>query len=121
MSTPPDLRVAAGAIVALRLYDVAYAIDLARVEALSAQRAHAPTARLRLTRADAKAIALTDPPVEIGLGPVTVAVEGRALAGEAVARVYDFGVVSIAIRHPVEDLPWEAYVELTTALARAQD
>ena len=120
MDTPASLRVEAGAILALRFYDMAYAIDLARVEALGAQRAHTPTARLRLRRADAKAIALSDPPVEIGLGAVTVQVGGRALAGEAVARVYDFGAVSIAIRHAVENLPLATYVELTTAFARAQ-
>ena len=67
--TDPELRVSAGAMLALRLYDVAYAIDLARVEALGSANAPESVGRLRLTRAEAKAIALPDPPVEIGLGP----------------------------------------------------
>ena len=50
-----EIRVEAGAVTVLRLYDVAYAIDLARVEALGAAQAPA-VARLRLTRAEPKAM-----------------------------------------------------------------
>jgi hypothetical protein len=114
-----ELRVASGAIVALRIYDVAYAIDLPRVEALGAARAAETVGRLRLTRAEAKAIALPHPPVEIGLGVVELNVGGRTLAAEAMARAYDFGAISITIRHPLEDLGWSAFVDRTVELARA--
>jgi hypothetical protein len=117
--TEASLHVASGAIVALRLYDVAYAIDLARVESLAAARAEEAVGRLRLTRTEAKAIALPHPPVEIGLGPVDLHAGGRPLAAEAVARVYDFGAISITIRHPVEDVSWDAFVERSVELARA--
>jgi hypothetical protein len=119
--TEPGLRVDAGAIVALRIYDVAYAIDLARVESLVAARAPESVARLRLTRAEAKAINLPDPPVEVGLGPVVLRAGGRELPAEAMARVYDFGAISITIRHPIEGLDWEAFVDRTVELARAAE
>jgi hypothetical protein len=117
--TAAEPHVVSGAILALRLYDVAYAIDLAAVERLGAARAEETVGRLRLTRVEAKAIALPDPPVEIGLGPVDLHVGGRRLAAEAVARVYDFGVVSITIRHPVVNLSWDAFVDRTVELAGA--
>jgi hypothetical protein len=117
--TAPGLRVEAGAILAFRIYDVAYAIDLARVEALGSERAGESVGRLRLTRADEKAIALPQPPVEIGLGPVSLSVGGHGLAAEAMARVYDFGAISITIRHRVEGLAWNEFVERTVELARA--
>lgn len=119
--TDPRLRVGSGALVALRLYDVAYAIDLLRVEALIAERSAESVGRLRLQRAEAKAIALPDPPVEIGLGPVVVRAGDRELPAEAVARVYDFGAISIAVRHPVANLEWSAFVERTAELARAAE
>lgn len=117
--TEPGLRVASGAILALRLYDVAYAIDLPRVEALAAARPAGTVGRLRLSRAEAKAIALPRPPVEIGLGPVVLSAGHRQLPAEAVARVYDFGAVSVTIRHSVQDLEWPAFIDRTAEIARA--
>lgn len=113
----PNPTVAAGALVALRLYDVAYAIDLLRVEALVAERSAESVGRLRLSRAEAKAIALPDPPVEIGLGPMRLG--GPDLAVEAAARVYDFGAISITLRHAVRGMEWSAFLDRTDELARA--
>ena len=45
---PSEPVVAAGAIVALRLFDVAYAIDLARAETLLSERARS-SRRIRLS------------------------------------------------------------------------
>ncbi len=109
-------RVAAGAMQALRLYDVAYAIDLAKVESLCSERLPGSVGRLRLTRPDAKSLALTDPPVEIGLGPVSLLFGGREIPFEATARVYDFGAISISLRHPVAHLAWAEFVQRATEL-----
>ena len=54
--------VAVGAIVALRLFDVAYAIDLARAEALLAEQARTAR-RSRLSATPPKAMAFGVPPV----------------------------------------------------------
>lgn len=53
MQEHPGPRVERGFLAAYRLFDVAYAIDLAQVERLAGGRA--PTARLRLARTSAKA------------------------------------------------------------------
>lgn len=121
-STPAGLgapRVEAGAVVALRLFDVAYEIDLALAESLIADRAPASVARIRLiARAEPRAIAFDVPPLEVALGPVELEVAGRTRTLEAVARVYDFGVISVALRLPVSDLSWDEYVEVATELER---
>ena len=55
-----------GVIVAMRLYDVADTIDLAEIEAIATRVAPAAVTRIRLRRADPKAIAFGVPPVEVG-------------------------------------------------------
>jgi hypothetical protein len=119
MPSAPPPRVELGAIVALRLYDVAHSIDLAQVESIGAELAPAAVARIRLTRADPKAIAFGVPPVEIGLRPVELELDGIWRRLEATARVYDFGVISIALRAPVAEAAWDEFVDLAGALNRA--
>src|SRR5690606_31932435 len=111
-----DVRVEAGAVVVLRLYDVAYAIDLTRFEALVAEQAPAAVARIRLTRAGPKAMAFGVPPVEVALGPVTLPAEPAAIPAEATARLYDFGAVSIALRVPAAGLSWDRFTDLALAV-----
>src|SRR5579863_5021642 len=66
--------VAVGAIVALRLFDVAYAIDLARAEALLAQQARA-SRRIRLSTTPPKAMAFGVPPLALELNPIALRLE----------------------------------------------
>ena len=75
-----ELVVSAGAVIALRLFDVAYAIDLARAEALWAAQARA-SSRLRLTATPPKAMAFGVPPLALALDPVTLDLDGQARAG----------------------------------------
>ncbi|HEX7051394.1 MAG TPA: hypothetical protein VF188_14400 [Longimicrobiales bacterium] len=119
MSNRAAPRIEAGAIIALRLYDIAYAIDLARVESIGAALAPAVVSRIRLRRADPKAIAFDVPPVEIGLRPIELELDGVWRTLEATARVYDFGAISIALRLPVADLSWPEFVARSGALKRA--
>lgn len=114
-----DLRVEAGAIVVLRLYEVAYGIDLPRVEQIAAAQVLAAVSRLRLTRAEPKAIAFGVPPVEIALGPIDFELDGSRRSAEVTARAYEFGVVSIAVRIPVTGTPWDEFVDLATAVDRS--
>ena len=104
----------AGSVVVLRLYDVAYEIDLAAVETLAADQL--PTARLRLSRAEPKAIAYGSPPVVIDLGSVELA--GPAV-GTAFARIYDFGAVSLWLRFDRQDLGWDDFTAYARAIDRA--
>jgi len=104
--TEPAVR--AGAIVALRLFDVAYAIDLGRAEALWAAQARA-SSRLRLSATPPKAMAFGVPPVALALDPVMVNLEGQGVQAAVTVRLYDFGAISIALRIPVTDIAWAGF------------
>jgi len=71
-----ELVVQSGAVVALRLFDVAYAIDLSRTEALWAAQARA-SSRLRLTATPPKAMAFGVPPLGLALDPITLELAGH--------------------------------------------
>ncbi len=101
--------VAVGAIVALRLFDVAYAIDLARAEALLAQQARA-SRRIRLSTTPPKAMAFGVPPLALELNPIALRLEEQEVSAGVSARLYDFGAVTIALRVPITDVAWPGFV-----------
>ncbi|MDR3418713.1 MAG: hypothetical protein P4L83_21275 [Nevskia sp.] len=113
----PALQVRAGAIVALRLFDVAYSIDLTQVERLWAQRQGGASSRSRLSATPAKAVAFDVPPVRLFLDSVELHIDHTELVAAATARLYDFGVVALALRIPVANLDWDAYTQLCNAAA----
>src|SRR3954447_24444147 len=101
--------VVAGAVTAYRLFDIAYAIDLPKAEAAWAARTRSSSTRARLSATPPKAVAFGVAPVEIVLDPVALTLEpGPAQAG-ITARLYDFGVVTIAIELPVRNLAWASF------------
>ncbi len=100
---PPT--VTAGHITALRLFDVANSIDLGQAEGLWAQQARAG-GRARLSATPPKAVAFSDPPLSLILPPVPLALGTATLEAVATARVYAFGVVSLALRVPTDGLAW---------------
>ena len=59
------------------------------------------------------------PPVALALEPVTLELEGKAVAAAATVRVYDFGAVTIALRIPVADVPWADFVRQLNAADRS--
>jgi hypothetical protein len=111
--TEPIVRT--GAIIAVRLFDVAYAIDLAAVERVSAAQAR-PASRGRLTATPPKAVAFDVPPLTLTLDPTTLAIDGLSVPVEVAARVYDFGAVSISLRIPVQNLAWSDFVALMSTV-----
>ena len=115
---PETTIVRAGAIVAYRLFDIAYEIDLPQVEAIWALQARAAR-RGRLTGTPPKAMSFGVPPVALTLDPVTLMLDGEAIPAEVTARVYDFGAVSFALRVPVADLPWRHFEQRLDAVDRA--
>jgi hypothetical protein len=104
------LDVAAGAIIAYRLFDVAYAIDLPKVEAEWARNVRTGVSRGRLTATPAKAVAFGVPPVELALEPVSLPLPAPFQA-TATARLYEFGAVSLSLHVPVADLGWAAFTQ----------
>lgn len=102
--TTPGPRVLTGDVLVYRLFDVAEAVDLAAAErAVAAASATGPSARLRLEGAQsASAVELPRPPVEVALGAREVPLESGVRRCEATAAVYDYGVVSIRYRLPID-------------------
>jgi hypothetical protein len=96
-------------ISVLRLYDVANAIDLAVAERSAA--AAAAATRIQLTQAKRKAIAYGEPPVEIALGRAVIPGVGEAIEADVIARIFDFGTVTLALRVRADGLDWDGFVE----------
>jgi hypothetical protein len=113
-----SLDVAAGAVIAYRLFDVAYAIDLAKAEANWARKGRTGSSRLRLTVTPAKAVNFGVPPLELALDGVTLPLPAP-FPVTATARLYEFGVVSLALHVPVADLTWAAFTQRLNDIDRA--
>ncbi|HVY15669.1 MAG TPA: hypothetical protein VHB27_10585 [Rhodopila sp.] len=105
-----SLDVAAGAIIAYRLFDVAYAIDLGKAEANWARTVRTGISRGRLTATPAKAVTFGVPPVELTLDAVTLPLPAP-FPVTATARLYEFGAVSLELHVPVADLGWAAFTQ----------
>jgi hypothetical protein len=113
------LRVRSGQVVALRLFDLAYEINLKRAEELWAQRTQGTSARGRLVGTPPKAVSFGVPPLALELGPVAIEVAGIAMTATATVRLYDFGVAALALRLPVQDLDWPDFARWVNATDRA--
>ena len=111
------VEVRSGHVVALRLFDVAYAIDLRRVEELWARHAGSASSRSRLSATPAKAVAFGVPPVSLALDPMPLQLGTLSVTAAVTARVYDFGVVALALRVPAVEMSWAQYTALVNALA----
>ena len=119
MQTPDAPRVRSGEVIAYRLFDLAYGIDLGRAEAIWRERPGGGSARKRLNATPPKAVAYDVPPVVLPLDSVTLALPSGPAAANVTARLYDFGVVSLALSVPAEDLDWVAFSDLLNAVNRA--
>jgi hypothetical protein len=110
-----DLVINAGAIVALRLFDIAYSIDLGRIETLMAREAGSAS-RAKLSATPEKAVAFGVPPVVLALDPVTIGAGPGAMRAEVTARFYDFGALAIAVRVPVSAMRWTDFATAVEAV-----
>ena len=108
-----------GAILAYRLFDVAFEIDLPKAEAAWARNTRTTASRGRLTATPPQAMAFGVPPVQLVLDPIPLTLAGATLEAGVTARLYDFGVVSLALRVPVTDQPWSGFVALMDATEAA--
>ena len=116
VTTNAASRVATGHILALRLFDVAYAIDLVQAEALWARHAAGRASRARLVVTPPKAMAFGVPPLTIILDPITTEIDGRPTTATVTARLYDFGAVTLAIRVAVAGLAWTEFAQRVNAV-----
>jgi hypothetical protein len=109
-------------VTALRLFDLAYAIDLGRAESLWAQQAR-QGARSKLTGTPPKAVDFGDPPLGLFMPPLTLVLceDGQRVDIEAsvIARLYAFGVVTLALQIPADGLSWQAFTTRVNAVETA--
>lgn len=107
-----ELTVRSGQVTALRLFDVAYEIDLKLAEELWVRGAQGASTRSRLVGTPPKAVSFGVPPLALELRPMTLPVAGVPLAVTVGVRLYDFGVAALALRLPVQDLSWTDFIRL---------
>ena len=113
-----DIYVESGVIIALRLFDIAYSIDLQIAERLWAERIGSSSSRSRLNTAPSKAVAFDVPPLLLALDPVSITISGVQFTASATARLYDFGVVAFSLRLPANSLDWPEFSAFANALDR---
>ena len=111
-----ELIVQSGAVIALRLFDIAYSIDLQKAETLWAERFGGTTTRSRLNTTPSKAVAFDVPPVQITLESVALAVAGVTMNALATARLYEFGVVAFSLKLTANLLPWREFSAFANAV-----
>ena len=114
-----ELRITAGHVVVLRMFDLAYEIDLARAEALWTEFAAGRTARSRLQGTPPKAMAFGVEPLAIQLDPIVIDLDGTPSVALVAARLHDFGVICITLRVPVANIAWADFVRLVNAVDAA--
>ncbi len=107
-----------GTITALRLFDIANSIDLGRAETLWVAQAR-QGARARLTGTPPKAVAFGEAPLGLVLPPATLNLGGHAVDAQVTARLYAFGVVTLAMRVVADDRSWGAFAGLVNAVDAA--
>lgn len=110
---------ASGHILALRLFDIAYAIDLAQAEALWAQHAADRTSRARLTATQAKSVSFGVPPLAVALDTILLDLGEHEVEAVVTARLYDFGTVSLALRVPAREMAWDDFTARTNQVGKA--
>jgi hypothetical protein len=114
-----SLQVQSGAVLSLRLFDIAYSIDLKQVERLWAERIGGTVIRSSLSSAPIKALSFDVPPVLLTLDPIILTIQGVIHQATVSARLYDFGVIALSIRVPVAEMSWPDFSALSNAVDRA--
>ena len=109
---PQIPRVVSGEVIAYRLFDFAYEVNLAQVEAIWRARPGAGSERKRLNTTSPKAVSYDVPPVVLTLEPVPLSLASGAVVANATARLYDFGVLTLVLSIRASDLSWSAFSDL---------
>ncbi|MFO0752137.1 MAG: hypothetical protein U0411_02265 [Thermodesulfovibrionales bacterium] len=110
------VMIRSGRILIYRLYDIAYEIDLARVE----EKLKEAAKRLRIERRPfSKAFEFTNPPVVFQLTDRETVIAGEELRVTIYSRAYEYGVVSIILELPIADMEIARLEKLALALEGA--
>jgi hypothetical protein len=111
-------RIKKGKILTYRLYDTAFEIDLAKVE----EKIKKETKRLRIKRKPfSKAFEFANPPVSFQLQTLEKELFGSQLNINVYVRAYDFGVLSIMLEIPANDMDFSEFKKITLALKNTDE
>ena len=110
-----------GSLLALRLFDVAYAIDLDRLADAWRRSGGRPARRAQLSARAPRRVIWNAPPLELDLGQAELGIGADKPILAARARVYAFGVVTLALDWMQVDQAWDDLVDRLRALDRAVD
>lgn len=97
-----------GGILMYRLYDVAWDIDLVKVEERIREYKRQSIDRKRFS----KAFEFADPPLSLRLSPFEKSIDGKSYRVNVFAKAYDYGVLSIIFEIPFRDLPVKDFESL---------
>ncbi|MGD8599802.1 MAG: hypothetical protein PVJ80_07240 [Gemmatimonadota bacterium] len=109
-----ERSVGAGRVAATRLYDLAYEIDLDRLE----QDFRESATRLTFVRARPKAVSYARAPVDINLGPTQLQLGDRQAEADVTARIYGFGAARLSFAVSADGLEWSEYERLVDDMSR---
>ncbi|WP_428376452.1 hypothetical protein [Lichenicoccus sp.] len=115
----PALQVVDAEIIVYRLFDFAYAADLVRAEAIWRQHTGASSARRTLRVTSPKAISYDVPPLVLPLEPVRLTLADGEVTATATARLYDFGVLTIAFSVTAGGCDWPGFTDRLNAVDAA--
>ena len=108
--------VSAGSVVLLRLFDIAYAIELAQLQP-SVDRSSSDDARRGVWMERGGKLALDV--VQLPLSELDVPIGGDVCRAVVSARLYDFGVAAISVRLTTSRRDWSGFVDWVGAVDRA--
>lgn len=107
-----------GKILIYRLYDVAYEIDLLKVE----EKLKKEAKRLRIERKPfSKAFEFANPPVSFQIKGIEKEINGKRLDINVYSKAYDYGVMSIILEIPVPDMDIKSLEGLALSLEDSED
>ena len=110
-----------GSLLALRLFDVAYAIDLDRLAEAWHRAGGRPARRAQLSARASRRVIWNAPPLELDLGEAELRIGADRAILAARARVYAFGVVTLVLDWRQADLAWDDLADRLRALDQAMD
>ena len=109
-----DVRVAAGHLFFFFAYDIGFDISLPEASRLSEASESPGLARLRPLP---QYLRYQPKPLLLSSGPVEFHVATGKVRLEAAVKIFDFGVLSVMLRLPVRDMPWDEYARTALLLA----
>ncbi|HEX8949870.1 MAG TPA: hypothetical protein VF790_12945 [Dissulfurispiraceae bacterium] len=113
MNKNTGFNIKSARILIYRLYDIAYEIDLLKVEEKLKEAAR----RLRIQRRPfSKTFEFTNPPVVFQLKELEKEIAGRKFGINVYGKAYGYGVVSIILEIPVKDIDLPSFERLALAL-----